>query len=499
MNDGSTPNEVLVRLVNTSNKIIDLATSNPASTLQVSIAGQPPKSLVEWALSEMDNLQNIQLHWGVVAMTLPSNTSSILLRKPLIKALPKGTKLNITPPASKSGFTTVTLTQDCDQGAASLPIQTNENVVEDSFVTVAIDGQEPWLAPVIEAGPSTVNWTLKNGSQASLKPGDSLTFLLTNIVTGLKSGTANISISYANIPGYWDGQFTIQLAKTPIVNFEDKVGIGFTEPKTTLDVNGNISVEGNINQQFKNPGKMGASLTLENSGRLIDSQTGIFFKTYPTGNCDSSSAIIAKDDGNFANNVLFQFKNPGKNTNVLATQVTMSSSGMDVVGTIKGIGMVPPGAVLIQSGSLASRYDNTGKGVTDTPYNGWAICNGQNGTPNLQDRFIVGAGRDAAPNTSGGPDVHTHISAPPAQSFISTPSGEHTHGMPSAWYNRGLSCGCHSSIDTRATDVTKDQTQGAGQHQHMTEVGISPFNTQGSSGLNRPKYYALYFIMRLES
>ncbi|MGJ0848633.1 hypothetical protein ACR77J_18340, partial [Tissierella praeacuta] len=42
---------------------------------------------------------------------------------------------------------------------------------------------------------------------------------------------------------------------------------------------------------------------------------------------------------------------------------------------------VPKGAILMWSGSIANIPE------------GWALCDGNNGTPDLRDRFIVGAGR----------------------------------------------------------------------------------------------------------
>jgi len=223
----------------------------------------------------------------------------------------------------------------------------------------------------------------------------------------------------------------------------------------------------------------------------------MYFKSFDTGASDATSSIVAHDDGNASNSLYFQFKKPGNLQNPLQTQVTMNSAGMDVIGTIKGVGMVPPGAVLMQSGALNGHYDNTGKGLASTAYEGWAVCNGQNGTPNLQDRFIVGAGGDAAPNTAGGPDTHEHMNNPPAQGFNTTSAGAHNHGMPTTWYNRGLSCGCHSGIDTRGTNVNTDRSTDDGAHAHGVIVDIAPFASGPSDGLNRPKYYALYFIMRL--
>jgi hypothetical protein len=64
-------------------------------------------------------------------------------------------------------------------------------------------------------------------------------------------------------------------------------------------------------------------------------------------------------------------------------------------------GTVPSGAIMMWSGSIAS-----------IPA-GWYLCDGTNGTPNLRDRFIVGAGSTYAVNATGGSadatlPSHTH-------------------------------------------------------------------------------------------
>jgi microcystin-dependent protein len=75
---------------------------------------------------------------------------------------------------------------------------------------------------------------------------------------------------------------------------------------------------------------------------------------------------------------------PQKNTklNVLYTDNTE--------GTIKSTCLIPPGTIVMWVGS-------------EVPY-GWALCNGQNGTPNLIDKFIKGGKypRPLIPSSSPG-------------------------------------------------------------------------------------------------
>lgn len=45
--------------------------------------------------------------------------------------------------------------------------------------------------------------------------------------------------------------------------------------------------------------------------------------------------------------------------------------------------------------------------IADIPA-GWHICDGTDGTPDLRNRFIVGAGDIYAPDDAGGSDTHQH-------------------------------------------------------------------------------------------
>ena len=49
-------------------------------------------------------------------------------------------------------------------------------------------------------------------------------------------------------------------------------------------------------------------------------------------------------------------------------------------------------------------------GATNNIPSGWALCDGNNGTPNLQDKFIVGAGSSYAVAATGGSADATLVS-----------------------------------------------------------------------------------------
>jgi len=67
---------------------------------------------------------------------------------------------------------------------------------------------------------------------------------------------------------------------------------------------------------------------------------------------------------------------------------------------------------------------------------GWALCNGANGTPDLRDRFIVGAANGANPGTTGGAGTHGHTVTQPADhaalSHAGTAVADHNVTQPAA-------------------------------------------------------------------
>lgn len=93
---------------------------------------------------------------------------------------------------------------------------------------------------------------------------------------------------------------------------------------------------------------------------------------------------------------------------------------------------------------------------------GWALCDGTNGTPDLRDRFIVGAGTTYDPADTGGVSAHDH----------DIMDGGHQHTIPAG---TGLKTG--GDYDLTTLSATMSAITGPGS--------------------NIPPYYALAFIMKL--
>jgi hypothetical protein len=143
----------------------------------------------------------------------------------------------------------------------------------------------------------------------------------------------------------------------------------------------------------------------------------------------------------------------------------------------------PVGGIILWSGSVASIPS------------GWALCNGSNGTPDLRNRFVVGAGSTYAVNATGGSAdaivvSHTHTAT--STSTVTDPGHIHSINLKNEATAGGGQTIQHSGA-LSGTFNTNSSTTGI-------TVSTSTTNAStGSSGTNAnlPPYYALCFIQKL--
>lgn len=171
----------------------------------------------------------------------------------------------------------------------------------------------------------------------------------------------------------------------------------------------------------------------------------------------------------------------------------------------------PSGGIIIWSGSAAAIPS------------GWLLCNGTSGTPDLRDRFVVGAGSTYAVGATGGQNsitsvpAHTH-----SVSGSTSTTGAHSHnGTTANSGNHGHNFGgvtpqyrsANSNNLTFPNGVTGQAGIGAvitiaagGDHAHnfsTSNTGDHAHNVSGNTSSTgnasvdtRPPYYALCYIMK---
>ena len=166
--------------------------------------------------------------------------------------------------------------------------------------------------------------------------------------------------------------------------------------------------------------------------------------------------------------------------------------------------IIPTGVITMWYGSIASIPT------------GWLLCDGTNSTPDLRDRFIVGAGNTYAVNATGGSAnatlvSHTHT-ATSTSTFTGTALGNHTHtltdpghthtpgslsvGNRNAGTSNGGSVQDPGAVPSATTGIT---IASASAGTPAGTVATTTTNTtEGSSATNAnlPPYYALAYIMK---
>ena len=115
------------------------------------------------------------------------------------------------------------------------------------------------------------------------------------------------------------------------------------------------------------------------------------------------------------------------------TESNVNVTAANFYGNISGNGVIPIGGIIMWSGSI------------DTIPSGWTLCNGSNGTPDLGDRFVMGASTWLAPgNTGGSNTTYLTVKQLPSHSHAyTTTSNNENNGFTftgddgvSKYYNR---------------------------------------------------------------
>jgi len=93
---------------------------------------------------------------------------------------------------------------------------------------------------------------------------------------------------------------------------------------------------------------------------------------------------------------------------------------------------------------------------------GWKLCDGNNGTPDLRDKFVMPAGNTYAVDEQGGSEYHNHINN----------HGSHGHDLPAG---SDIAAGANFS--------------------HVTSTTVVSTSTNNTTW--KPTFYALAYIMHI--
>ena len=267
-------------------------------------------------------------------------------------------------------------------------------------------------------------------------------------------------------------------------------------------IGGNLEVDGNItyiasntvtiNDKFINVANNAANSSQASGGGLGVGPAGSEYATLTFNNSTTSwnTNISLSATGNISGSNLTATGQIGAGTLSVTGTTTLtgvataptapSTTANTQVATTEFVrNIIPSGMITLWYGSLVSIPD------------GWFLCDGGNGTPNLKDRFIVGAGNTYSVGATGGSAnaivvSHSHT----ATSSVTDPG--HSHVSDSNGATNGGGGGAALSYG---------QGNHPGQSTLSASTGISVATSVASAGAsgtdaNLPPYYALAYIMK---
>lgn len=184
----------------------------------------------------------------------------------------------------------------------------------------------------------------------------------------------------------------------------------------------------------------------------------------------------------------------------------LTNGSLDETVTVPGASVFPVGMITLWSGAIGA-----------IPA-GWALCNGTNGTPDLRDRFVVGAGSTYAVNATGGAltdaittssdGAHDHGAATGGTSLTEAQLPAHSHTLLTSnnsgpdidalsTAGAGVAGNADSGTSVRSTNGSGTALVGSGGSGdvHTHSIASAAAHTHTATVDTVPPYYALAYIM----
>jgi len=392
----------------------------------------------------------------------------------------------------------------------------------------------------------------------------------TNVGVNLNGTNANQFVSFfgtssGNNPNRVDAAFTYNPSTNTMSGINYSGTSTFTNSKVTgIATAAILEVEGQLRDGDGNFGSAGQVLTSDGTDTKWDASSNL-----PAG----SSAKIAITDVTSGTTRLLLSTGSGTQKDVLSnSNLTYNTSTQIITGKISSLSnhdtddlsegstnqyftTARARASVSATGDLSYNSSNgqfsvsvpsafvsgmiiLWSGNTGNIPTGFVLCDGNNGTPNLTDRFVVGAGAAYSPGATGGSSSvtlstsqlpshnhsfsgsssHSHTINNHTHTFSASTNnqGSHVHNL---LYNHGAFGGSSGAVTPRSGNTPvvpgiSGRVSSEGGHSHsmsgttgnpsnrgtntqtVTISGNTGSTGSGSSVENRPPYYALCYIMK---
>ena len=325
-----------------------------------------------------------------------------------------------------------------------------------------------------------------------------------NVGTNSDSTNASQFITFVeNSSGNNPIRINSNLKYNPSTNTLNQINIAGSSTAVNLNVTGNLEIGGQLKDGDGNFGSAGQLLSSDgtntawvNTGSLTAGAAADVGVSAATANANHFITMVDTATGN---------ENIRVDTDLTYNPVTNTLNVPNISGNgsgLTGIESFVTGMIILWSGA-----------ANNIP-TGFVICDGNNSTPDLRNRFVVGAGDSYSVGNSGGSnDVTLSTSQLPSHDHSFSGSQSHDHGYAFAQGSNGgignnfggsgilnlaqvggrlaelEQSGGNDGQDLRGfTADTGDKT--------VTISGTSGSTGSGAAIENRPPYYALCYIMK---
>lgn len=187
------------------------------------------------------------------------------------------------------------------------------------------------------------------------------------------------------------------------------------------------------------------------------------------------------------------------------TKVAASATGATVTGTLAATALTGDGSALTGIQGIPSGAIMMWNGTNSNIPSGFVLCDGNNGTPDLTDRFILGRGSSSNSGSAGGANTvtlaegnlpsHTHDSG----NLAAAAGGDHSHNFNANTGNSGNHShnGYTSNTGNHTHQVRKTNTGNGGggfMHHNLSynnpNADAGSVNTAGAHSHNVATYGA---------
>ena len=317
------------------------------------------------------------------------------------------------------------------------------------------------------------------------------------------SPTLNQTYTFAGVTWKWNGNVWKKQAELGATGLKgnkgDKGDKGEKGQKGQKGIDGAFAGKGQKGQK----GERGDVEQAGNKGQKGTTGTSVKGQKGATGTSVKGSK--GAPGTNTSNTFLTLTDTPSSYSGQTGKTVKVNSSGNGLEFTDLGSGVtgtIPSGGIILWSGASNKIGQPVASGGTGT---GWVLCDGSNGTPNLTNRFVIGAGSGYGVGSTGGSADATLVSHSHTTDSIIEMNNTNGKSLTGAivkiseGFNReGTATGVFTKTNDGNNTVTgslstspvSGVTMDANHRHGMTSAGTSGTNA------NLPPYYALCYIMK---